>query len=113
MGIAPDSGDTKCTDWRPETGDPLRAWTFNQWVHTRYEVQGQSIMSATETEATTFEVGIGDRAGVICAVCPHLWEAHDRIGLRYCTATAAGALNRGCVCVGDTNPAAVSLAPSS
>lgn len=70
-------------------------------------------MSATEINAATFEAGIGDGAGLICAVCPHPWDAHDRIGLRYCTATAAGGLNRGCVCVGDTHAAAASLAPSS
>jgi hypothetical protein len=70
-------------------------------------------MSATETNAVTFEAGTSDGAGRICAVCPHPWDAHDRIGLRYCTATAAGGLNRGCVCVGDTNDVAANLAPSS
>lgn len=54
----------------------------------------------SETEAT--ETDVTDRAGLRCAVCPHPWEAHDRIGLRYCNATAAGSLSRGCVCVGAT-----------
>ncbi|MGH3850988.1 MAG: RGCVC family protein, partial [Pseudonocardiaceae bacterium] len=48
------------------------------------------------------ETDTGDRDGVTCTVCPHPWDAHDRIGVRYCAATVAGALSRGCVCVGDT-----------
>ena len=55
----------------------------------------RSETDATETDAT-------DRAGLRWAVCPHPWEAHDRIGLRYRNATAAGSLSRGCVCVGAT-----------
>jgi hypothetical protein len=31
-------------------------------------------------------------------MCPHQWGDHDRISVRYCTATAAGGLNRSCVC---------------
>jgi hypothetical protein len=57
-------------------------------------------MSSTELQQATSETD--DQAGRTCAVCPHPWDAHDRIGLRYCAATAAGALSRGCVCVGDT-----------
>jgi hypothetical protein len=37
------------------------------------------------------------RAG-ICPVCPHRLADHDPIGLRFCRATAAGAVSRGCVC---------------
>jgi hypothetical protein len=33
-----------------------------------------------------------------CAVCPHPPAAHDAIGARFCSATAAGAFDRGCVC---------------
>ncbi|QYN38279.1 RGCVC family protein [Pseudonocardia sp. DSM 110487] len=40
-----------------------------------------------------------------CAACPHDRDAHDPIGTRFCTATIAGGLSRGCVCVG--------LAPAS
>lgn len=39
--------------------------------------------------------------GPACAACPHGRDAHDRIGTRFCAATIAGALSRGCVCVGD------------
>ncbi|WP_371927669.1 RGCVC family protein [Lentzea sp. HUAS12] len=37
-------------------------------------------------------------AGRVCAVCPHPWHEHDPLGVRYCTATAASALQRGCIC---------------
>lgn len=33
-----------------------------------------------------------------CVVCPHPWHEHDPIGVRFCTATAAAALSRGCIC---------------
>ena len=33
-----------------------------------------------------------------CAVCPHELAAHDRISLRFCHATQASAMTRGCVC---------------
>ncbi|MFJ4654264.1 RGCVC family protein [Nocardia sp. NPDC088792] len=33
-----------------------------------------------------------------CAACSHSWEAHDSIGVRYCSATAAGGLDRECAC---------------
>ncbi|SFR27928.1 hypothetical protein SAMN04488564_11239 [Lentzea waywayandensis] len=33
-----------------------------------------------------------------CDVCPHPWHEHDPLGVRYCTATAASALSRGCIC---------------
>ncbi len=33
-----------------------------------------------------------------CAACPHPWTLHDPIAARYCTASAARKLSRGCVC---------------
>ncbi|MFE9749219.1 RGCVC family protein [Saccharothrix saharensis] len=33
-----------------------------------------------------------------CAVCPHPWSSHDRIAMRFCTATINGKYGRGCVC---------------
>jgi hypothetical protein len=33
-----------------------------------------------------------------CAVCPHELAAHDKISLRFCHATQASAMTRGCVC---------------
>jgi len=36
-----------------------------------------------------------------CSVCGHPVRAHDAIGTRFCAATMAGALTRGCVCQPD------------
>jgi hypothetical protein len=36
-----------------------------------------------------------------CSVCAHPMRAHDAIGARFCAATMAGALDRGCVCQPD------------
>ena len=33
-----------------------------------------------------------------CGACPHPLAAHDPIGLRFCRATRAGDISRGCVC---------------
>jgi hypothetical protein len=33
-----------------------------------------------------------------CEMCPHALSAHDAISLRFCSATRAAALTRGCVC---------------
>ncbi|MGH4002104.1 MAG: RGCVC family protein [Pseudonocardiaceae bacterium] len=33
-----------------------------------------------------------------CLVCAHPWGTHDVISTRFCTATIAGALTRGCAC---------------
>jgi hypothetical protein len=33
-----------------------------------------------------------------CAACPHPMDAHDAVGRRFCQATVASALDRGCVC---------------
>ncbi|SDP96037.1 RGCVC family protein [Lentzea jiangxiensis] len=33
-----------------------------------------------------------------CTVCPHAWNEHDPLGVRYCTATTASALKRDCIC---------------
>jgi hypothetical protein len=42
--------------------------------------------------------GPGTAAEPACDVCPHPAAAHDAIGLRFCRATLAGALTRGCSC---------------
>ena len=33
-----------------------------------------------------------------CDVCPHQADNHDAIGRRFCRATLAGAITRGCIC---------------
>jgi hypothetical protein len=54
-------------------------------------------MPVTERKPTT----VSDRraaADGTCAACAHPWDTHDVISARYCSATIAGALTRGCVC---------------
>ena len=43
---------------------------------------------------------IEDRSDALCAMCPHRWQNHDQIAVRYCTATinATDPSSRGCVC---------------
>jgi hypothetical protein len=55
-------------------------------------------MPATDVTSTPAEPGADDTTHATCTVCPHAWDAHDRIGIRYCSATKSG-LDRGCVCV--------------
>jgi hypothetical protein len=45
--------------------------------------------SATDMDAAVEET---------CLACAHPEDAHDVISTRYCTATIAGALTRGCAC---------------
>jgi hypothetical protein len=33
-----------------------------------------------------------------CEMCPHPLRSHDAISLRFCSATRAAAIPRGCVC---------------
>ena len=42
--------------------------------------------------------GVGSPDVAACPACPHLLAAHDAIGTRFCRATAANTLSRGCVC---------------
>ncbi len=37
-------------------------------------------------------------AAVLCEMCPHEMDGHDALSRRFCRATAAGALTRGCIC---------------
>lgn len=37
-------------------------------------------------------------AAPTCDVCRHPMSVHDRISARFCDATQAGALSRGCIC---------------
>lgn len=38
------------------------------------------------------------QAGAVCTACPHPVARHDALGLRFCHATARGAISRGCIC---------------
>jgi hypothetical protein len=40
--------------------------------------------------------------GPSCAVCDHEVDQHDSISRRYCQATQAHALPRGCICPGQS-----------
>lgn len=48
------------------------------------------------SEPLSVEVKVEDQ--VLCAVCPHPWNDHDALGVRYCTATTAAGVLRGCIC---------------
>ncbi|WP_410606461.1 RGCVC family protein [Amycolatopsis sp. lyj-109] len=57
-------------------------------------------MSRIDVEPAVAVAEIADPGPIACAVCPHSVESHDTIARRFCTATQAGAFNRGCVCTG-------------
>ncbi|WP_309115847.1 RGCVC family protein [Saccharothrix sp.] len=40
-----------------------------------------------------------------CPVCPHPVDAHDPISRRFCAATEAGGMSRGCLCSGQSSGA--------
>lgn len=63
-------------------------------------------MQKTETLSATTESGSEAGTGPACTACPHDRDAHDPIGARFCSATTAGALRRGCVCVGEARASA-------
>ena len=52
-------------------------------------------ISASPAEAAP---GTTDAAIAECDVCGHSLDEHDRIARRYCLATTAGAISRGCIC---------------
>jgi len=55
------------------------------------------VMPTTEsTDVTETETAAAETPQ--CAVCPHPWESHDRIALRFCAATTSENHSRGCVC---------------
>ena len=56
-------------------------------------------MTVPTTTATAPPVLAPQAAGDAgCASCPHPLADHDPIGLRFCRATRAGDISRGCVC---------------
>ncbi|WP_194813641.1 RGCVC family protein [Nocardia sp. XZ_19_385] len=54
-------------------------------------------MSATDTQTKPAEDQSATNDGG-CPACKHPRDAHDQISQRFCDATAAGHLDRGCVC---------------
>jgi hypothetical protein len=57
---------------------------------------GSGKMATTDTMPEIPDVTTS--ADETCSACNHPWSAHDIIGRRFCAATLAGALDRGCVC---------------
>jgi hypothetical protein len=54
-------------------------------------------MTAPTTTTTALPV-LDTEDEARCGSCPHPLAAHDPIGLRFCRATRAGDIHRGCVC---------------
>jgi hypothetical protein len=54
----------------------------------------------TSTHAPDLHATVTDAPddAAACPACPHPLALHDPIGARFCRATAAAALSRGCVC---------------
>lgn len=57
-------------------------------------------MAATDTSPMIDENAVDPDATALprCRVCAHDEAAHDRIATRFCAATTAGGLDRGCAC---------------
>jgi hypothetical protein len=74
---------------------------FDRRGGTTQHRQGSKKMPTTELKSPRAEPSTAVRTDPTCAACPHEWDAHDSIGIRFCSATVAGQLHRGCVCVGN------------
>jgi hypothetical protein len=59
-------------------------------------------MTDSETTAATRDGPLAT-ADVRCP-CGHSLDRHDRVATRYCAATIAGELARGCLCAPDAPP---------
>ncbi|WP_410656962.1 RGCVC family protein [Amycolatopsis sp. lyj-112] len=46
-----------------------------------------------------------NQAGMPCPACPHPTNVHDALARRFCSATEAGELTRGCLCSGESSGA--------
>ena len=55
-----------------------------------------TVSPSTTAPSADAHAGVPEAPG--CPACPHPLSAHDRIGVRFCLATAAGSTGRGCVC---------------
>ena len=56
-------------------------------------------VDAPEVVPITFDTnGAGPEAEAACDMCRHPTANHDPIAARYCDATRANALSRGCIC---------------
>ncbi len=55
-------------------------------------------MPTADMKPITSEPDVRLQPSDVCLVCPHPWDEHDPIAIRYCTATADAGSNRGCAC---------------
>jgi hypothetical protein len=53
---------------------------------------------ATHGDREALDPGTLNQVDEACAVCPHPAATHDSLGQRFCRATLAGAITRGCIC---------------
>ena len=53
----------------------------------------------------TGPAALGPAPAPACGACPHERDAHDPHGTRFCAATTAAVLDRGCICVGEARRA--------
>jgi hypothetical protein len=56
------------------------------------------VMPTAESTATATIATADAPISSQCAACPHPIATHDRISLRFCTATTSEKHSRGCVC---------------
>lgn len=52
----------------------------------------------TTADLPTDDVSATAEDAPTCDACEHPLDAHDEIGRRFCSATVAAALSRGCIC---------------
>lgn len=57
-----------------------------------------AVTVSTPTTAATTGPAVEVATDLRCEACPHPAADHDAIALRFCRATVAAALERGCVC---------------
>jgi hypothetical protein len=55
-------------------------------------------------QESTADVTTADRPMATMCACGHAVNSHDAIAARYCDATLAGVLPRGCICLRTTKP---------
>jgi hypothetical protein len=89
-GVGPTSVRDAVLDWENEGGQGMSSLLRGDVTDSGplgWPAAAPSAMATSSHE---------DRAD--CMVCSHSPDAHDKIALRYCNATIAGALPRACIC---------------
>ncbi|MFC5055656.1 RGCVC family protein [Saccharothrix xinjiangensis] len=62
-------------------------------------------MSTTDVLIDPLAPDTARRAEQSCPACPHPADTHDSLARRFCAATLAGELRRGCLCPGGSSSA--------